>query len=121
MIALGDLVSRAIIVPLGSSIFFMAIKTAESRLVCAVLKAASCFYPYVTHVINFTRLPRFSACNIEKRREPGDKAIPVTCTRPSPSLRVGSGNETKIYETLCNMRGSGRDKHFGVHVGVACS
>ena len=26
----------------------------------------SCFYPYVSHMMNFTKLPHFSACNIEK-------------------------------------------------------
>ena len=31
----------------------------------------SCFYPYVTHVMNFTKLPPFSACNIENLRELG--------------------------------------------------
>jgi hypothetical protein len=35
---------------------------------------SSCFYPYVTHMINFTRLPPFSACNIENTRETGDEA-----------------------------------------------
>ena len=32
------------------------------------------FYPYVMYVINFTRLPHFSVCNIEKLRESGDEA-----------------------------------------------
>ena len=42
-------------------------------MICA-RRAPSCFYPYVTHVINFTRLPPFSACNIENTRETGDEA-----------------------------------------------
>ena len=42
-------------------------------MICA-RRAPSCFYPYVTHVINFTRLPPFSACNIENMRETGDEA-----------------------------------------------
>ena len=33
-----------------------------------------CFYPYITHVINFTRLSSFSACNTKNIREPGDEA-----------------------------------------------
>ena len=76
MIALGDLVSRVIIVILRSSFFHSSDghkKTAESWLVRAAIKL---LLPYVTHVINFTRLPHFSssACNIEKLREPGDEA-----------------------------------------------
>ena len=30
------------------------------------------------HVINFTKLPPFSACNIENTREPGNEAINLT-------------------------------------------
>ena len=30
------------------------------------------------HMINFTKLPPFSACNIENTREPGNEAINLT-------------------------------------------
>ena len=33
-----------------------------------------CFYPYITHMINFTRLSSFSACNTKNIRELGDEA-----------------------------------------------
>ena len=36
---------------------------ANAASVCRVVKL---LLPYVTHVINFSRLPHFSACNIEK-------------------------------------------------------
>ena len=33
------------------------------------------------HVINFTKLPPFSACNIENTREPGNEAINLWATQ----------------------------------------
>ena len=39
--------------------------------------APSCFYPHVTHVINFTRLPPFSACNIENLREAWERGYGI--------------------------------------------
>ena len=75
MIALGDLVSRAIVCTFRLASFHCSsMATKKCRVKVSMCRAPSCFYLYVTHVINFTRLPRFSACNIEKLREPGDEA-----------------------------------------------
>ena len=75
MIASGDLDSTINIGTLRSSIFhlsMMAIKNCWAMV--SARHAPSCFHLYIMHVINFARLPRFSACNTEKLREPGDEA-----------------------------------------------
>ena len=80
MIASGDLDARIIGGTFRLSMFhlsMMAINKLLSHGWCAL--RSKLLLPYVTHVINFTRLPPFSACNIEKLREPGNEANTAGC------------------------------------------
>ena len=56
--------------------------------------------PYVKHMINFTRLPPFSACNIEKKmRKPGDKANSfIDRKRTSIVLHASSERNMRLEE-----------------------
>ena len=56
------------------------------------------------HVINFTKLPPFSACNIENMREPGNEAINLNLSivytmscRISNFVSGGAVGETTMY------------------------
>ena len=55
------------------------------------------------HVINFTKLPPFSACNIENTREPGNEAIYLWATQCHVGFLIviclggGAVGETTMY------------------------
>ena len=73
MFSEGDLASRAIVVTLRSSIFHGSSKTAESWWACAMFQAASTLH-HTRDKFYQAQLPRFSACNTEKLKEPVDEA-----------------------------------------------
>ena len=62
----------------------------KSWLACTAFQIASTPTLYVTHVMNFTRLPHFSACNIEKLREPGDEATIAVLLSPKYQVLNGT-------------------------------
>ena len=51
------------------------------------------------HMINFTRLPLFSACSVEKLREPGDKAVlrALLAAFERPPLLTAGGVGDDVY------------------------